>query len=150
MKINNVVNQNYSQNKQNKPAFKMNVEFMNPDALDLARIWFKKEKIDKFLPEIEAIKTRNGQNIVAEVYGDAKANVLKFIGKAEGQLVDDIKIAQSSASTYNPENINHESTMFDYLMPTLKGIKEVLDYKILVAPKGKMFGKGVDIKDLHQ
>lgn len=150
MRVNNVINSNYSQNKQNKPAFKMNVEFMNQDALDLARIWFKKDKLEKILPEIDAIKTENGHNIVTEVYGDAKALVLKFIGKAEGQVVDNVRIGQSCDSTFSPKDINYDTTMFDYLKPTLNGIKEALDYKIVKAPKGKMFGKGVDIKDLHQ
>lgn len=47
---------------------------MDEEAIQLAKKWFPKDKLEKLMPNIDAMKTKNGKDILVKVYGDLKSH----------------------------------------------------------------------------
>lgn len=125
MKIISGINQNYT--SKNKQAFGMQVRLMNEDAWKLSGRWFYGQGLEKMMPRIDEMKTKNGNEILVEVYGNLKTSVLNFVGKAENEQVDGIVLSHNH-STYNGND--PMEILIDTLDSTLTGIQKSLDKKI--------------------
>lgn len=124
MNITPVNNANY---KNNQPAFGMNIKFKNEDAFHVASYMLPKEKLEKVMPDVLAMKTKNGAEILVDVFGDREKSSLTFNATAEGEKVKDVVIASEFGENTYKDRINFAGSAFDALMPTLKGIKDSLD-----------------------
>jgi len=125
MKVMNVPSANYGVSKKNQPAFGMKIS-MQEEAIKLASKWFPKEKLEKIMPDILEMKTKNGCEIRVAVLKDSSSDTLQFYARAEGKDYCEAVISKwSSKSTFS-----NEPNMFDQLLPTLKGIKDKLDSEL--------------------
>lgn len=138
MRITPVNNTNYRNNQQ---AFGMRIHFMDEEAFTVAQHIFPKVKLEKVMPDVVAIKTKNGEEILVEVWGDKKNEALKFNASAEGETEENVVLSSiSGQSTYGTKGTVGDD-VFDDFMPTLQGIKSSLDKKISESETAKYFKK---------
>jgi len=138
-------NQNNSKTN-NQPAFGMKIT-MDAEAIEIAKNWFPKDILEKVMPEIEALKTKNGEEIFVNIVGSAKDWLLKLSGKAENETVEDVVIGSHYGQSTVKGPLN--GYVMDDFVPTMKHIKTILDAKISIEKEvdsseqylTKMFGK---------
>lgn len=136
------INQNQTQvNKNNKPAFGMNVFLEGDAAKKLATAWFPKGTLIKLMPEINELKAINNDPINVHVYGDMEKYRLEFVGTASNEKISDIYMTSNvQGNTFEPKSISMD--IIDGLMPTLKGIQERLNIQILATKNRTKISNG--------
>lgn len=122
MKI-NALNQNYYTAKQKQQSFGMKVYAVNDEAAELFKKWFTTERLTEVMPKVEAMKTKNGREIVVKAYGDLKKQLVNFVALSEGAMVKRVYLSEeTSNNTFNKKG----PTAMDSFLPTMKGIQERL------------------------